>query len=316
MAGELILKAVEFDKTSAAFRKQYKDEDALHKAGWIVQPKYDGVFGMACIREELMQSRMLSRTGEDYTLQCQHIIQSLWAALMYVRGEGWYGAVVLGEVWHPELPQRTISGDFRRHKPAPHLIFMANDLLPMAADGMAADTKCQYSARYADLYATVVAGRSREPVQVVHGAVLSRADRATIMSDARAYVKRGGYDGLILRDPHAGYQRGLARNGEIVKVKPSLTLDLRVVGIEEGLGKHAGRLGSVTVEYRGVQTRVGTGFTDGDRIAYWPVAELLGDHLDIIGKIVEIEAMGLTDAGALREPRFKGVRFDKTEPDA
>jgi DNA ligase-1 len=316
MADELILKAVEFDKTSAAFRKQYKDEEALHKAGWVAQPKYDGVFGMACIREELMQSRMLSRTGEDYTLQCQHIVQSLWDALMHVRGTGWYGAVVLGEVWHPELPQPTISGDFRRHRPAPHLIFMANDLLPMAADGMAASTKRRYSDRHEDLCATFVALRSREPVQVARTAILSGADKATIMSEARAYVKRGGYDGLILRDPNAGYYRGLAKNGEIVKVKPSLTLDLRVVGIEEGLGKHAGRLGSITVEYRGVQTRVGTGFTDADRIAYWPWRLLLGDHLDIIGKIVEIEAMGLTDAGALREPRFKGVRFDKKEPDA
>lgn len=308
MAGELILKAVEFDKTSAALRKQYKDEEALYKAGWDAQPKYDGVFGMACIREELMQSRMLSRTGEDYTLQCQHIIQVLWSRLMRVRGVGWYGAVVLGEVWHPELPQRTISGDFRRHKPAPHLVFMANDLLPMAADGMAAETDRRYCDRYEDLLATLQHGTPT--VQVVRPAVLSRADNATVMDDARAYVKRGGYDGLILRDQLAGYRRGLAKNGEIVKVKPSLSLDLRVVGIEEGLGKHAGRLGSITVEYRGVQTKVGTGFTDSDRAAYWP------DGKGILGQIVEVEAMGLTDAGALREPRFKGVRYDKVEPDA
>jgi len=309
MAGELILKAVEFDKTSAALRKQYKDEDALFKAGWDAQPKYDGVFGMACIHEELMLSRLLSRTGEDYTLQCQHIIQVLWSRLMRVRGTGWHGAVVLGEVWHPELPQRTISGDFRRRKPAPHLVFMANDLLPMAEDGMAAETSRSYYDRYEDLYATFGA-YGTPTVRVVQPAVISRDAERTIMSDARAYVKRGGYDGLILRDPRAGYRRGLAKNGEIVKVKPSLTLDLRVVGIEEGLGKHAGRLGSVTVEYRGVQTKVGTGFTDSDRVAYWP------DGKGILGQIVEVEAMGLTDAGALREPRFKGVRYDKTEPDA
>ena len=310
MAGELILKAVEFDKTSAAFRKKYKDEEAMYRAGWIPQPKYDGVFGMACIHEELMLSRMLSRTGEDYTLQCQHIIQVLWSRLMRVRGTGWHGAVVHGEVWHHELPQRMISGDFRRHKPAPHLVFMANDLLPMAADGMAADTDRRYCDRWADLEATFRGGTPT--VQVVRPAVLSRSDHATVMTDARAYVKRGGYDGLILRDELAGYRRGLAKNGEIIKVKPSLTLDLRVVGIEEGLGKHAGRLGALVVEYRGVKTKVGTGLTDLDRLAFWPST----GNGDIVGKIVEVEAMGLTDAGALREPRFKGVRFDKTEPDA
>jgi ATP-dependent DNA ligase len=311
MAGELILKAVEFGKTSAAFRKQHKDEEALYEAGWHVQPKYDGVFGMACIRERLMESRMLSRTGEDYTLQCQHILQALWSRFTRVRGPGWHGAVVLGEVWHPELPQRTISGDFRRHHPAPHLVFVANDLLSMADDGLGEATRCAYYDRHADLLADFQHGVPG--VQVVSNVhVLVGGGKHTLLDTARAYVQRGGYDGLILRDPLAGYSRGLAKNGEIIKVKPSLTLDLLVVGIEEGLGKHAGRLGSVTVEYRGVQTKVGTGFSDADRMAFWPATGNVG----IIGRIVEVEAMGLTDAGALREPRFKDLRHDKAKPDA
>lgn len=34
-----------------------------------------------------------------------------------------------------------------------------------------------------------------------------------------------------------------------------------------------------------------------------------------VGDIVEVEAMDLSGDGLLREPRFKGIRFDKLEPD-
>jgi ATP-dependent DNA ligase len=33
------------------------------------------------------------------------------------------------------------------------------------------------------------------------------------------------------------------------------------------------------------------------------------------GAIVEVEAMGLTPDGKLREPRFKGIRYDKAGAD-
>ena len=34
-----------------------------------------------------------------------------------------------------------------------------------------------------------------------------------------------------------------------------------------------------------------------------------------VGSIVEVVAMDYSSDGLLREPRFKGVRFDKTQPD-
>ena len=62
------------------------------------------------------------------------------------------------------------------------------------------------------------------------------------------------------------------------------------------------------VEYRGVQTQVGTGFSDAER-------ETIASQ-GTRNQIAEVEFMELTADGKLREPRFKGWRYDKEQPDA
>ncbi|WP_258305008.1 hypothetical protein, partial [Escherichia coli] len=82
---------------------------------------------------------------------------------------------------------------------------------------------------------------------------------------ANALVKTGDYDGAILRRADAPWHVGATKNGEAIKVKPVQSLDLRAVDWFYGNGKHAGRAGGIVVEYRGVQTQVGTGFSDAER---------------------------------------------------
>jgi ATP-dependent DNA ligase len=254
---EKILKAVEFSKTGAKLRKQYADEDALWHAGWLMQPKYDGCFGMAMIRSKDGESQMLSRTGEDYTTSCLHILEEIREAADDQSGS-WDDFVVLGEVWQPDTKFPTISGRFRK-RAASNLEFKANDLLPPEL----VSTR-KYAARLTDLqlllpdipdvicYATTVDSIQYDP-------------ELTAVGEARRLVALGGYDGAILRDPRAPYTLGIALAGQIVKVKPTLSLDLRCNGVIQGEGKHAGKLGAITVGYRGVSTAVGTGFSDEDR---------------------------------------------------
>ena len=45
------------------------------------------------------------------------------------------------------------------------------------------------------------------------------------------------------------------------------------------------------------------------------VDAFVADPASIVGKIVEVEAMGYTSDGFLREPRFIRVRDDKEIPD-
>ena len=105
------------------------------------------------------------------------------------------------------------------------------------------------------------------------------------------YLKRAlksGYEGLVLR-----------QDGVWLKVKPKETFDVVVTDQIMGTGKYTNMLGAVVTD----MGNVGTGFTDQQRCGYWE------DML--IGKVIEVDCMGLTPNGKFRHPRFVRERFDK-----
>lgn len=109
------------------------------------------------------------------------------------------------------------------------------------------------------------------------------------MKDALAQ----GFEGLILR-----------QDEKWIKVKPEATHDIAITGVIEGEGKHVGRLGALMTK----MGNVGTGLTDEDRNELWQ-RHLSGEPL--IGQIVEVSYMHLTDDGMFRHPRFVRMRPDK-----
>lgn len=296
MAEYLIMKAVEFDKLPVSFRKHYPSIEKMRSHGWWLQKKYDGCFGMAVLRED-GGSQMLSRTGEDYSTSCRHILGALAQHMTAYRGTGWVEAVVLGEVWNPTLDFPTISGKFRKRAPAPELVFVANDILPAGLN-----TSMCYEDRYEELLSLL----DGDCPHVLLAETWQDGRWEDANSHAAQWCAAGGFDGAILRAPHCAYTVGTVKRGEIVKIKPTLTLDLRCVGVSAGEGKHEGKIGSLIVAFRGQHVGVGTGLSDVDREKpddYW------------VGSIVEVEAMGVSTEGKLREPRLKGIRIDKLEPD-
>jgi hypothetical protein len=97
---------------------------------------------------------------------------------------------------------------------------------------------------------------------------------------------KAGYEGLVLRGP----------SGQRLKVKNSVSYDVPITAVLPGKGKNAGKMGSLLTP----MGRVGTGFSDRDRIAKWN-----------IGELIEVECMELTEGGKFRHPRFIRRRFDK-----
>jgi len=139
-----------------------------------------------------------------------------------------------------------------------------------------------------------------------------RAEFAKINADAIA----GGYEGIMIKEPGAYYET--KRSVAWLKQKPFIEVSLTVIGVEEGTGKNAGRLGALIVEGvddgKTIRTNVGSGLTDEQRDAIW------ADRAAVIGQVVEVRADAATQnqdsAGewSLRFPRFKGFRgFAKGE---
>src|SRR5690606_18427898 len=294
---EKIMKAVELSKTSAAFKKKYPNLRALVDAGWKAYRKYDGCMGIAVLNADGPVG-MFSRTGKPVAT-CDHILDALHKRTRDYWSVGGAATAFIGEVWQPGVPFPTISGKFRAQRASPDLQFVLFDYAAAHADEppYISGQPRPYWERYLGLR------------RLAEEFPLSLAERVSIGPNedpeavARQYVAAGGYDGLVLRDEHARYTVGLCTQGQIVKVKPLLSLDLRIEEIKTEPGDKTGRpVHTIRVSYRGVDTWVGSGVPHDKT--------LLGR-----GDIVQIDCLGLTEDGKLREPRFVAVRYDKEFPD-
>lgn len=128
-------------------------------------------------------------------------------------------------------------------------------------------------------------------------------------------IVAAGYEGIVLKYAHGMYEH--KRSIQWCKVKPFHTLDLPVVGWTAGTGKHKGRLGALTVEYKGVKTNVGSGFTDQEREEIALRVEHEGEEaweLNIPA-IIEVRFQEITKDNSLRFPTFEKIRDDKDETD-
>lgn len=303
---DIIQKAVEYDKVSATLRKQHRRAEDLTDAGnYCWQPKYDGIH---CIIDT---TNCCAFTREGTALpSIQHVVDYLSAALGT-------GLVFQGEVWMPGVAFKDISGAARRQSLQLHLGVVLYDVHAATAFYEGRDYS-PYRVRRGDL-ARLLAFVSGNPRILLAESYPATPDCRPIggwQLVAQDFVRRGGFDGLILRDLDAPWVAGVARQGELIKVKPSVTLDLRCNGVIQGEGKHAGKLGALSVSFNGVNSCVGTGFSDEEREAYWKGATTRDpDYFNPIGAIVEVEAMCVNPNGTLREPRFKCIRWDKSKAD-
>lgn len=283
---DLIQKAVEWDKLSAKFKKEWGSIDNLDRYRWLHQPKYDGCHVIFDTRDMVV----FSRTRE--------IVRSM----DHILGQLPRGYVIQGEAYQYDTKFPEISGAFRRHSPQPQLILMAYDIHD--PDRFCAGRNDRpYIERLCDLAELLIPS---DTVRFVDAEPV-RGRSPLEMANSLASSERDAYDGLILRDMQSTWAAGPAREGQIIKVKPCVSLDLRVVGWSSAPGAKTGReVVTFTVEYRGVRTDVGSGV---------PHSITPDNAQTYVGAIVEVECMSVNPNKTLREPRFKGVRFDKEEPD-
>lgn len=119
-----------------------------------------------------------------------------------------------------------------------------------------------------------------------------------------------GFEGIMIKSPDAKYE--CKRTTSWLKIKPFITVDLKVVALEEGTGKNEGKLGALICEGddngKFISVNVGSGLTDELREDIW------NNQKDTIGQIVEIKADCITknqdseSVYSLRFPRFLKFR--------
>ena len=158
-------------------------------------------------------------------------------------------------------------------------------------------------------------------------------DEAELQMAYDAYVI-AGYEGIVIYDPNSYYEdhTPTRRTDSWMRIVPLKTADCKVIGFFEGKGKYKGSLGGITVDYKGHEVKVGTGFAEIEwqDLPHSKKKKMNGEdvtvHTDTVrshiwrnqgiylGWIAECEFKEETKAGALRQPRFKCWRYDKTEP--
>ena len=139
-------------------------------------------------------------------------------------------------------------------------------------------------------------------------------DTAAGRDQLNRYAKdqvNAGFEGIMIKDTGAPYE--CKRNTFWMKWKPTITVDLEVIGVEEGTGRNKGRLGALVCagmdDGKEISVNVGSGFSDDDRDNYWR------DSQFIIGRTAEILCDVITQnqdgTYSLRFPRFVRFRDDK-----
>ena len=146
-------------------------------------------------------------------------------------------------------------------------------------------------------------------LRIMHGmnVDLDSAEGHNVMQRFAEDAVTQGFEGIMIKDVGAPYE--CKRSSFWMKWKPVMTVDLNIVGFEEGTGRNLGRLGAIICEGtdndRLIRVNVGSGLSDVNRDEYW------GARDDLLGQVIEVAADAVTQnqdgSYSLRFPRF--VRF-------
>jgi DNA ligase-1 len=234
-------------------------------------PKLDGM------RAEAKFGTMVSRTGKPITGQ-QHILSHLDDDMP-----------LDGELMIPGLPFEVSLGQLRSHADNPKSVFYVFDT---PVPGVKFEERLERIDRLKGRY---------------HGVKILKHKLVHNVEELLAYYqecRRLGLEGVVTKRP--GHLFTTGRNQDWQKMKEVSSMDLKIVGFEEGEGKYVGTLGAVVVELPdGQTTNVGTGFSDDDRGIIWE------NQRTYLGEIMEVQYHEKTLAGNLRHPRYYRMRPDK-----
>lgn len=262
------LSAAAATKPALLLAKPYNSGDMLALEHYWVSEKFDGV------RAYWDGTQLLSRSG-------RRIMAPGWFT------ENFPGEPMDGELWLGHQRFAELSGRVRKHQPQDidwqdiqYLIFD----LPQQAR--------RFDERLKHMQAII-------PQQQVSWLKVIKqwrvADHEQLLQQLQQRVAAGA-EGLMLHRGDSYYRAG--RSGDLIKLKPLMDAEAKVLAHIGGKGKYTGMLGALLVETpSGRRFKIGSGFSDQERRA--PPA---------IGSRISYQYTGKTSTGLPRFARFMRIR--------
>lgn len=266
---------------------------------WLTQ-KLNGV------RATLYRGELIARSGQPYT-GLEHILKAVgkWAEASGVVLDGELTLKDKGKLSDNEafrMAAGILNSDTENKTRICYTIF---DIIPVQ-DFESNTPKVTYENRRAvlDGFSDILNSDCTQVLPVLyHG-----SDQSMIWKLLEQMVAEDK-EGLML-NTNVPYFR--TRHRGILKVKQFYSMDLPIIRCEEGSGRLTGRLGAFVLDFRGNEVKVGSGFSDEQRNAYWQRRDEFAGMLCEV-KYKEISADKNTGLQSLQFPVFIRVRDDKTE---
>ena len=284
------------------------DQPAKMKGKKRLEGKLDGVRVLAVFGKSTVQ--LFSRNGKNFDNfpDIENALLEIHKQLSYVSWFRYGGWVLDGEVTGESFQSLMKQAQRKRDVETKEMIYNIFDIIPLSDFEQGIWKKAQRE-RIEMLDSIRGTIESQQCLRVTQGIEVD-LDNAEGHDQLRRYAEDAvcdGLEGIMIKNLDAPYE--CKRSSSWMKWKPVITVDLNIVGVEEGTGRNKGRLGAFICEGvddgRDIRVNVGSGLTDDNRIDYWANRNI------IIGDIVEVAADAVTQnqdgTYSLRFPRF--VRF-------
>lgn len=300
-------KALLPNKWEVMLAKDYYEMPLSTKEKFLNQPlwtsdKLDGY------RVTFYNDTLKSRDGvnyENYDLVLKAItnIKNFIKTLPYP----WNAGVVLdGEIYSKTFKEMQETA-FRKDGKAHSYKFAIFDAVPKK-EWDSNNFTLSFTDRYAVLQQIV--GAINNPVIEAHPQTLHLNPTDQILNESLTEALSRGVEGLMVKTDGPYFKGKKSHEKAMFKLKQFKFYDVEIIGFIEGKGRLKNTLGKVQVRGpEGVITEVGSGFTDSERKEIWENRETYQ------GSIIEIRAFEITEKNRFKNPSFKCIRHDKTQPD-
>jgi DNA ligase-1 len=278
-----------------------------------LEQKLDGVRVLAVMTKST--TSLYSRNGKPFE-NFPHIVESLddirnrFAKFFGTHSHGFVlDGEIIGESFQALMKQAQRKSDVK----TTDMVYSIFDIVPLE-DFERGFWNAQQHKRLAVLEQYRAVFDSTNCVRLMDGIEvdLNTAEGHDVMHRYATDAVTAGFEGIMIKDLDAPYE--CRRSTFWMKWKPVITVDLNIVGFEQGTGRNADRLGAIICEGvdndRNIRVNVGSGLSDTNRDEYWLARN------DLLGRVVEVAADAVTQnqdgTYSLRFPRF--VRFRGFEP--